>query len=200
MNKLSIFLLALLIATPAFAGQDPQQVVKNTSEEMLSTLSERRTEVEASSELLIQLTDKILSPYFDFNRISRLALGKNWRKANAEQQKTFSKEFHSLLLRTYSKALLTLGSQEIRYPKPKPSKRADRITIPTLVKKEGSANPVAISYRLYQKESNWKVYDIVIDGVSLVSNYRRDFATQIKREGIDPLIIAMQKRNQTNSQ
>ena len=200
MNKLLIFLLALLIATPALAGQDPQLVVKNTSEEMLSTLNKRRSEVEASSGLLIQLTEKIVSPYFDFERISRLALGKNWRKASAEQQQSFSKEFRLLLLRTYSKALFTLGSEEIKYPTPKPSKRPDRITIPTLVKKKGSTKPVVISYRLYQKENGWKVYDVVIDGVSLVSNYRRDFATQVKRDGIEPLILAMQKRNQTGAE
>ena len=152
---------------------------------MLSTLSERRAEVEKSSVLLIKMTDEIISPYFDFARISRLALGKYWRKATPEQQKVFSKEFHSLLLRTYSKALLTLGSKEIQYPKPKPSKRADRITIPTLVKKEGSSNPVAINYKLYQKKEHWKVYDIAIDGVSLVANYRKQFATQIKREGVE---------------
>ena len=200
MNKLLIFLLALLITVPVFAGQDPQQMIKNASEEMLSTLNERRAELEVSSELLIKLADEILTPYFDFNRISRLVLGKYWRKASSEQRKSFSKEFHSLLLRTYAKALLTLGSEEIRYPPLKPSKRPDRVTVATLVKKEGSANPVPISYRLHQKENDWKVYDVVIDGVSLVSNYRRDFSTQIKREGIESLIVAMRKRNQTGTE
>ncbi len=198
LNKLLIALLALLISAPIFAKSDPQRLVKKTSEKMLSVLSERRAEVEKSSDLLIQITDEIISPYFDFARISRLALGKYWRKATPEQQKIFSQEFHSLLLRTYSKALLTLGSEEIRYPKPKASKRADRITIPTLVKKEGSSNPVAINYKLYLKKEQWKVYDIAIDGVSLVANYRSQFATQIKREGLASLITALQERNQDN--
>ncbi len=198
MNKLLTALLALLISAPIFAKSDPQRLVQKTSEKMLSVLSERRAEVEKSSDLLIQITDEIISPYFDFARISRLALGKYWRKATPEQQRVFSQEFHSLLLRTYSKALLTLGSEEIHYPKPKASKRADRITIPTLVKKEGSSNPVAINYKLYLKKEQWKVYDIAIDGVSLVANYRSQFATQIKREGLASLITALQERNQDN--
>lgn len=200
MNKLLATLLALLISSPVFAKHDPQHLVQITSEKMLSTLSKRRVEVEESSELLIKITDEIISPYFDFARISRLALGKYWRKATPEQQKVFSKEFHSLLLRTYSKALLTLGSEEIQYPKPKASKRDDRITIPTLVKKNGSSNPVAINYKLYQKKDHWKVYDIAIDGVSLVANYRSQFATLVKREGVASLITALQERNnQTKS-
>jgi len=200
LNKLLTALLVLLISAPVWAEHDPQHLVQATSEKMLSVLNERRTEVEKSSGLLIQITDEIISPYFDFARISRLALGKYWRKATPEQQKVFSKEFHSLLLRTYSKALLTLGSEEIRYPKPKASKRADRITIPTLVKKEGSTKPVAINYKLYQKKEIWKVYDIAIDGVSLVANYRSQFATQVKREGVASLITALQKRNQASTQ
>jgi phospholipid transport system substrate-binding protein len=200
LNKLLATLLALLISSPVFAKHDPQHLVQITSEKMLSTLSKRRVEVEESSELLIKITDEIISPYFDFARISRLALGKYWRKATPEQQKVFSKEFHSLLLRTYSKALLTLGSEEIQYPKPKASKRDDRITIPTLVKKNGSSNPVAINYKLYQKKDHWKVYDIAIDGVSLVANYRSQFATLVKREGVASLITALQERNnQTKS-
>ncbi len=199
LNKLLTTLLALLISAPLFAEHDPQHLVQTTSEKMLSVLSERRAEVEESSDLLIQITDEIISPYFDFARISRLALGKYWRKATPEQQKVFSKEFHSLLLRTYSKALLTLGSEEIHYPKPKASKRADRITIPTLVKKEGGSSPVAINYKLYQKKDQWKVYDIAIDGVSLVANYRSQFATQIKRKGVASLILALQERNQASN-
>lgn len=200
MNKLLTALLALLISTPLFAEHNPQHLVQTTSEKMLSVLSERRAEVEESSDLLIQITDEIISPYFDFARISRLALGKYWRKATPEQQKVFSKEFHLLLLRTYSKALLTMGSEEIHYPKPKASRRADRITIPTLVKKEGSSNPVAINYRLYRKKEQWKVYDIAINGVSLVANYRKQFATQVKRKGVESLIVALKKRNQTSNQ
>ncbi|MCF6282026.1 MAG: ABC transporter substrate-binding protein [Candidatus Polarisedimenticolaceae bacterium] len=199
MNRLLTALFALLISAPAWAEHDPQHIVKVTSEKMLSELNERREEVEDSSELLIQITDEIISPYFDFARISRLALGKYWRKATPEQRKVFSTEFHTLLLRTYSKALLTLGSEEIKYPNPKPSRRPDRVTIPTLVKKEGSSKPVAINYKLYQKKEIWKVYDIAIDGVSLVANYRSQFATQIKRKGVESLILALQERNQAGS-
>lgn len=199
MNRLlTTLLVALLISAPVWAEHDPRHLVQTTSEKMLSVLNERRAEVEKSSDLLIQITDEIISPYFDFARISRLALGKYWRKATPEQQKVFSMEFHLLLLRTYSKALLTLGSEEIQYPKPKASKRADRITIPTLVKKEGSAKFVTINYKLYQKKELWKVYDIAIDGVSLVANYRKQFATYIKREGVESLIAALQKRNQAS--
>lgn len=196
LNKLIPFLLALLITLPAHAVQNPQQLVRETSETMLSALADRREEMEKSPALLNQLAEKIVSPHFDFYRISQLALGKHWRKASKEQKAQFSKEFHLLLLRTYSKALLNLKSEAIAYPPVRPSKRPDRITVPTLINKEGG-QPVEIGYRLYQKDNGWKVYDVVIDGVSLVSNYRRSFSTQIRKEGLNPLIAALQERNKT---
>lgn len=196
LNKLIPLLLALLITLPAHALQNPQQLVKETSETMLAKLDAQREEVEKSPALLNQLAEEVVSPHFDFYRIAQLTLGKHWNKASKEQKAQFSEEFHLLLLRTYSKALLNLKSIEIVYPPVRPSERPDRVTIPTLISKEGG-QPVEIGYRLYQKDNGWKVYDVVIDGVSLVSNYRRSFSTQIRKDGLEPLIAALKERNKT---
>jgi phospholipid transport system substrate-binding protein len=161
---------------------------------MLAVLEERRGELDRDPRLIYQLVDQIVVPNFDFERITRSAVGRYWRKAKAAQRTALVNEFQQLLVRTYAKALLTYSGQEIHYLPLRPGRKPGSVTVHTEVS-EGGAPPIPIDYRLYLKDGVWKVYDVTIDGISLVANYRSSFAAEIRRNGIDGLIQVLQKRN-----
>ena len=185
------------LAAPAMAGtlDAATAMVKDTAERILSALEARRAEIEAHPHLINDLVNEIVAPAFDFESITRGALGRAWRKATPEQRKALVQEFRQLLIRTYAKALLNYSGQEIRYLRPIPGSRPGRLLVRTRVAEPGAA-PIPIDYSLHQKHGAWRVYDVKVDGVSLVSNYRSSFRTEIRRGGIDHLIHRLRERNQ----
>jgi phospholipid transport system substrate-binding protein len=132
-------------------------------------------------------------PQFDFNKITKAAVGKHWSKATPAQQRALTQGFQEVLVRTYAKALLNYSGQEIRYLPEKPGAKST-VVVPTEVREAG-AQPIPIDYRLYRKGGSWKVFDVKIDNVSLVSNYRSSFNSQIRRDGIDGLIKRIDEMN-----
>ena len=143
------------------------------------------------------MIDLSILPNFDFERIARLVLGKAWRKATKEQRTQFKYEFKNLLLRTYAVALSKYKNQKIEY-KPMRMKSSDKIvTVKTEIVQSG-AQPISVDYALAKQEKGWLVIDIIIEGVSLVTNYRSQFASEIRRNGMDSLIKALAKKNESN--
>ncbi|HIP53303.1 MAG TPA: ABC transporter substrate-binding protein [Chromatiales bacterium] len=199
---LRVFALCLLgWATVSFAlaetgpADDPKEMVRQTIERMLALLEERRPEMEKSPGRIYGVVDEVVVPKFDFKRISRYALGRYWRRATPEQRKAFTDEFKNLLIRTYATSLLNYTGQKIEYLPTRPGKNPDSVTVMTVVREEGGPK-VPINYRLHRVEGKWLVYDVVIDGVSLVSNYRSSFASKIRRVKIDGLIVQLRQKNQ----
>jgi phospholipid transport system substrate-binding protein len=190
------FLLSMsaLAAGTAWADSGATAMVKRTSERMLSALESQRSAIERNPSKIYGLVDNILVPHFDFEKITKAAVGKHWSKATPAQQKSLTNGFQQVLIRTYAKALLNYSDQEIRYLPEKPGRSASSVTVPTEVREPG-AQPVPIDYRLYKKGGSWKVYDVVIDRVSLVSNYRSSFNSQIRQDGIDGLIRRLDEMN-----
>lgn len=187
----TLMMLALLLLSYPFslmgAEQSATQLVENTAEKMLSALENRRAEIDRRPQLINELVDSILAPHFDFEQMTRLAVGRDWRNASPEQQQALTDSFRNLLVRTYAKSILKYSGQDIVYESARPGTRSGTVVVPTEVRAPGSA-PIPIEYFMLERGSSWNVYDVVIDGVSMISNYRSQFRSTIASSGIDGLI------------
>jgi phospholipid transport system substrate-binding protein len=177
------------------AMPEPQALVKQASDDMLKALKDHEAELETNPDKIYELVESILMPHFDFEKMSKLALGKNWRAANDEQRVRFIEEFRLLLIRTYSTAMLEYTDEEIRFLPFRDDLSRKRVTVPMeVLQAAGPSIPMALS--LYQnKDDAWKVYDVKIDGISLVTNYRSSFANEIRNGGMEQLINNLAERN-----
>jgi phospholipid transport system substrate-binding protein len=186
--------VALVAATPARAQEAPDALVKRVSQDVLATIKADPL-IQAGNEARIrEVIEAKLVPNFDFTRMTALAMGRNWRAATPEQQKRLTDEFRTLLVRTYSGALNRYRNETIDY-KPLRMNPADAdVTVRTQVMKPGGS-PVQIDYNLERKAEGWKAYDVIIGGVSLVTNYRDEFNDQVAKGGIDGLVKTLADRN-----
>jgi phospholipid transport system substrate-binding protein len=168
--------------------------VQRTADRMLDTLKHRRAEIDRNPQLINQLVDNILAPHFDFEMITRAAVGRDWNKASPAQQRALTNSFREMLIRTYSKALLKYSDEDIVYEQARAGTRSDTVVVPTMVRAPG-APPIPMDYRMHKKSGSWKVYDVIIENVSLISNYRSQFRATIARSGIDGLIDELEAKN-----
>ncbi len=141
-----------------------------------------------------ELVEKIIYPHVDFKRISALVLGKHWRKADKQQKARFTHEFQTMLVRTYARAFVEFDDWSIRYL-PVVKKSSKKVIVKTEILQPGR-QPVAVSYRMVKVDGEWKVYDIIIEGISLVTNYRKSFKNEMKRTGsLNAVIDTLAQRN-----
>jgi len=198
LNKYICLMLALVlvvgVVSTAVAQDTPLDVVKTTSDQALEQMSSREEELKASPDKIYELVEHIVLPRFDFERMSTLVLGKYWRRAKPEEKSAFTLAFREMLVRTYAMALLSYSGEEIVYLPSHDADNASRVKVNTQVAATGAA-PIPISYSLHQVADDWKVFDVTIDGISLVSNYRSSFSTKIKRYKLSGLIAKLEKRN-----
>ncbi len=186
--------LALNSAVAVAGDLDPESLVRQTSDRMLVVLKEQHDLIQAEPERLYGLVDDIVLPHFDFERMARWVLGKHWKRASPDQQQRFVNEFRTLLVRTYGTALLEYRDQQIKFLPLRMAEGSEDVTVRTEVVKPGGV-PIPISYSMFHRADGWKVYDVAIDGISLVSNYRSSFSTEIKDQGMDKLIQRLVERN-----
>ncbi|MEJ2575427.1 MAG: ABC transporter substrate-binding protein [Gammaproteobacteria bacterium] len=187
-------MLALVLGLPVLAqAEDPAELVRDTADQVLAEVGRNKAELDRDPSGIYDMVQSMVVPHFDFARMSQAALGRHWRDASDEQRVRLTREFQELLVRTYAVALLSYSGQPIRYLPVRIPDDAQDVMIPTRV--EAGGPPVPIDYRLYLADNGWKVYDVVIDGVSMVTNYRSTFATQVRRSGIDGLIEQLAERN-----
>lgn len=181
-------------ATGAMAQEAPDVLVKRVAEDTLAIIKSD-PKVQAGDQARIrEVVETKLLPYFDFERITALAMGRNWRQATPEQQKQLVDQFRTLLVRTYSGALAQYKDQKMDYKPLRAEANATDVTVKTEVVRTGQA-PVQIDYGMTRTPSGWKVYDVIVGGVSLVTNYRDEFNEQIKKGGVDGLIKTLQSKN-----
>ena len=188
--------VAVLVAAalPANAQEAPDAMVKRVSQDVIATIKADPL-VQAGNEARIrEVIEAKLVPNFDFPRMTALAMGKNWRAASPEQQKRLTDEFKTLLVRTYSGALTKYRDETIDYKPLRMSPADTDVTVRTLVMKSGG-QPIQIDYSLTKAADGWKVFDVVIGGVSLVTTYRDEFNEQMKNGGVDGLIKTLSDRN-----
>jgi len=187
------FGLAGLVAAQE-AAQSPEALVKDTTEKVLAALENHQDEIKANPQAVMPLVRDIVLPQFDFVQMSKLVLARNWREASPEQQQRFVEEFRELLIRTYGTSLSQYSGQKVNYLPNPPSPQPDRATVRTEIV-QPSGPPIPVVYQLRQGKDGWKVFDVVIEGVSLVQNYRSTFNSEIQQGGIDGLISKLSERN-----
>ena len=197
MRQLVSALCFSLAATAVLAqGVAPDVQVKNITSEVLGIIKADKDIQAGHQKKLNDLVDAKVLPHFNFSRMTALAVGRNWPKATPEQQKALTGEFRALLVRTYSSALATYKNQVIEF-KPLRAAAGDAdVTVRTQVKQTGS-EPVSIDYSMEQTPAGWKVYDVVVGGVSLVTNYRETFIGAIRDGGVDGLIKSLASKNRS---
>lgn len=186
-------LLAVFAGT-ALAEIAPDALVRTTAEEVLAIVKKDKDIQAGDQKKIFALAEEKIVPNFNFERVSRMVLGKNWSSASKEQQDAFQKEFRTLLIRTYASALSKYKNQTLEY-KPLRAQPDDKeVTVKTLILQPGG-QPIAVDYSLEKGTDGWKVFDIVIEGVSLVTNYRGQFSNEIRQSGIDGLIQKLVAKN-----
>jgi phospholipid transport system substrate-binding protein len=191
----TLFTGASLVAGQSVADDiTPQELVRDTSSRMLVALHDEQDSIREDSGRLYELVSEIVLPYFDFRRMSQWVLGKNWRKATPEQRERFVEQFRLLLVRTYGSALFEYADEKIIYLPFVADSNAKTVTVRTEIELP-AATAIPITYSMYRSNAGWKVYDVSISGVSLVTNYRSTFGSIIRKDGMDVLISQMFERN-----
>lgn len=188
-----LLLLCLCLPLAGQAAIGPQELVQQTTAQTLSRLQSEQAALQKNPDGIYDLVKEIISPHFDFIRISAWVLGKHWRTASKEQKLRFVRAFRTLLIRTYGVALLDYTDQEIRYLPMRDDPTNGNVTVRSeVIQPNGGA--VSLNFRLYKRNEAWKVYDISVDGISLVTNFRTSFATEIKQAGLDSLIQRLEDK------
>ena len=196
MKKLFAVLLASLIATVAYAQEAPDALVQRVTEDVLEIIRKDKDIQSGDTRKVIELVDKKVLPNFNFTHMTALALGKEWRKATPQQQSQLTAEFKTLLVRTYSNALTSYKNQKVVYKPFKMAAAETDVLVRTEVLQPGG-KPVQLDYSLEKQEQGWKVYDVVVAGISLVTNYRDQFNQEVRNGGIDGLIAAIAAKNRS---
>ena len=173
----------------------PDALVKSVTDEVLDIIRKDKDIKAGSTRRAIELVEQKVLPHFNFTRMTALAVGKDWRQATPEQQKVLTEEFRDLLVRTYSNALTSYKNESVDYRPFKMQPGETDVTVRTQIHQAGARQPITLDYSLEKNGSAWKVYDVVVAGVSLVTNYRSSFATEIRNGGIDGLIKTLKAKN-----
>lgn len=199
MKTLFSLLLAvgLLFAGSAPAQNDPSLpphvVAKRASEDVIEALAKDPGIAKDRQRALAFIEERIL-PYFDFQSMTRLAVGRAWRDATPEQQARLTQEFRTLLVRTYAASLDTLRGAQIDYRPVNVTAADKRAVVKALVKRPGM-QPLTMEMAVDRQPEGWRVIDVAIENLSLVTNYRGDFANIVQRDGINGLIKSLAERN-----
>jgi phospholipid transport system substrate-binding protein len=200
-KRYAAFLMVGLIAwAPAVWAQiAPDVLAKDTTNEVLRIVSQDKDIKGGNRNKIYQLVETKVLPHFDFKEMARLAVGRNWHQATPEQQQSIINAFRSLLVRTYAGAISSVAEYKINF-RPLHMRPDDTdVTVNTDVIKPGSP-PISIDYRMEKQAGEWKVYDVLVDNVSLVTVYRNSFNSEVRRGGIDGLIAALDRRNRRNAE
>jgi len=188
-------MLCMVAGVAQAAIETPDAVVKHTSSGVIDRINSQRAELDANPSKIYEVVNELVIPHFDFISMSRWVLGKNWKSASEAQRSDFIEQFKTLLVRTYARALLEYSGQEIKYFPVEINPKSNLALVKTEMTSDG-AQPFPVSYRMHQKNETWKVVDVSVDGVSLVSTYRGSFSTQIKKNGFDSLINELTIKNE----
>jgi phospholipid transport system substrate-binding protein len=195
MKFIHCFLLALLIPLAQAQQVAPDVLVKSITEEVVAILKKDQAIQAGDSKRAADVIETKIVPHFNFVRMTRIAMGRNWRLASPEQQKELAGEFKTLLVRTYSTALSNYREQQIDYRPLRAKPEDTEVTVRSDVRQSGSSQPISIDYEMEKTPNGWKVYDVKVGGVSLVTTYRDTFASEVKERGVDGLIKSLVTKN-----
>ncbi len=194
-SLLAIFAGLVVFFSYAWAQVDaPDVLVKIVTEEVLTIVRQDKDIQNGNTRKVLDLVEAKVLPNFNFQRMTALAMGRDWNKASAEQKKRLVDEFKTLLVRTYSNALTGYKNQTVRYKPLKMQDGAEDVVVKTEVVQPGS-KPIQLDYSLEKQSDGWKVYDVIVAGVSLVTNYRDTFNQEVRANGVDGLVQMLASKN-----
>jgi phospholipid transport system substrate-binding protein len=191
----TLLLIALFSQSGFSAEIDPQQLIKQTTDKVLGEIKINSDDYRSNPDELFALVDKVVLPHFNFVAMTNLALYRHRKEFNDEQKTRIVSEFRTLLIRTYGKALLEYNNQTVNYLDMLGSIEKGKVKVKTEVTQSGGS-AIPLDYSLRRGKQGWKVYDIQVDGISLVTNYRSSFSREIKKNGVEGLIKLLNERNQ----
>jgi len=194
--RMGVATLALVLATHASASLPPDVLARNTTNDVIRIVKQDKELRSGNTKKMYDLVEGKILPHFDFEQMTRLAVGKNWSQASQEEQAALVGEFRTLLVRTYSASLSSVSDYQIDF-KPLRMRPSDTdVMVRTEVSKPG-APPIPIDYRMEKQSDSWKVYDVLVDNVSLVTVYRNSFNSGVRRVGIAGLVSSLARRNKS---
>lgn len=197
-TAVSIALFATFAGTGVAQEVAPDELVRKNTTEVLAAIKADKDLAAGDPAKVEKLANEKILPYFNFQRMTQLAVGRAWREATDAQKTALTNEFRRLLVRTYSASLSQFKNQTIDVRPLKAAAADTEVVVKTAVNQPGG-QPIPIDYSMEKTKEGWKVYDVLIDGVSLVTNYRSSFATEIKNGGIDGLAKSLADRNAKNA-
>jgi len=180
-------------------GTPPNVLVHKKTTQILHLIEVNRGKYKRDKQALYAMVDQNIVPYFDFKRMSRWVLARYWRTASAAEREAFTTQFRALLVRTYATALLSYSGQRIAYLPYRENPQSRHAEVRTEVIENNGGSNIPIDYMFVHQEGGWKVYDVTIDGVSLVTNYRSVYASKVRHQGLDALIASMKRVNERDS-
>jgi phospholipid transport system substrate-binding protein len=191
-------LLCLSFLAPAARAQDmaPDQLVRVTVDKVIEIIKGDKAIQAGDMKRILEVAESNAAPHFNFVRMTRLAMGANWKQANPAQQEELVRQFRSLLLRTYAVALREYRNQTIDVRPLKVAAGESEVQVKTVVNQPG-AKAIQIDYDMERTPQGWKVFDVTVAGVSLVINFRSSFDSDIRKVGVDGLIKSMAERNRS---
>lgn len=193
--RAALALLLIFAWTAAVAVEDAKDIVKSTTDQVLERVQSDKAELQDDPGKMYNLVSELIFPHFDFAIMSQWVLGDGWKDATEAQRAAFVEQFRKLLVRTYATALLEFSGQEISYPEIEQKGNANTALVKQVISQPGSS-VIPIIYRLHNKNGPWKVFDVSVDGVSLVKTYRASFGAMIKDGGLDSLIASLDSKNE----
>jgi phospholipid transport system substrate-binding protein len=192
----SVLMLALALAAPVLPAQEvePNALLQSATVEVIAAMKQDRDQHGGQQKQIASLVETKILPLFDFARMTQIAVARNWRLATPEQQAALTTEFRVLLVRTYSTALSSYRDQVIEFRSMHMAPADTEVTVKSVVKQSGT-EPIAMDYDMEKTPAGWKVYDIKVAGISLVTTYRNSFSEKIRDDGVDGLIKALEEKN-----
>jgi len=194
MIKSIVAAVLCVVSLQVMAQEAPDVLARRVMTEVLDIVKTDKSIQAGDQKRIIELVDAKVLPYFDFRHMTALAMGREWRTASAQERDALTAEFKTLLIRSYSNALSQYKNQSIDF-KPLRAKSSDTDVIVRTEVKQPGAKPVAIDYQMEKQGDAWKVYDVMVAGVSLVTNYRETFFQEIKAGGVDGLLKTLRSKN-----
>lgn len=195
--KLLILLLFFFSAAApaATAPLAPDVLARSVTDEVLALLRADKDIQSGNTQKARELIENRIAPHFNFASMTRLAVGKNWSAANAEQRKVLVAEFRALLVQLYSASLMLYKDQKIEYRPLKLAPGDTDVVVRSLVRQSGGGEPVQVDYGMEKTDDGWKVYNVKIAGVSMVETYRGTFNSEFQKNGADGLIRMLRDKN-----
>jgi len=193
-----VLMLSSLLAFPAWSMDlAPDRLVDRTVQEVIEIIQKDEELKNGNKDKMLDLIETKILPHFNFLRMTQLAMGQHWSKAEPEQQNKLVNEFRTLLVRTYSNALSSYHNETINVNPIKQLGDQTETTVRTVVIQGNGKEPVPIDYSMEKEPDGWKVYDVTVAGVSLVTNYRGSFNSQVRKGGVEGLLKVLTDKNKS---